>query len=117
MHDPTEGGLATGLWEMAQAAGVGLEIDRAAIPIFAETSRLCVHFGLDPLGVIASGSLLVACPPGESELIIGALVDAGIAATVIGRAVAPSAGCMMATPDGMRALPTFARDEIARLFE
>lgn len=116
MHDPTEGGLATGLWELAQAAGVGLEIEAAAIPVWPETRILCAHFGLDVLGVIASGSLLIACPPGETPAILDALNGAGIPATAIGRAVEPDAGCRLLTADGAQPLPTFARDEIARLF-
>lgn len=117
MHDPTEGGLATGLWEIAQAAGVGLEIDEAAIPILPETAALCAQFDLDPLGVIASGALLIACPPGETEAILKALLSAGIQATLVGRAVEPEKGCRLISPAGERALPAFARDEIARLFE
>ena len=116
MHDPTEGGLATGLWELAQAAGVGLEIEASAIPIWPETRLLCAHFGLDALGVIASGSLLIACPPGETRAILAALNSAGIPATTIGRALEAGAGCRLLTADGARPLPSFARDEIARLF-
>ena len=55
---PTEGGLATACWELAQAAGVGLRIDRERVPVLPEGRRLCEAFGLDPLGTIASGSLL-----------------------------------------------------------
>jgi len=117
MHDPTEGGLATGLWEMSQAARVGLEIDEAAIPILAETAALCARFSLDPLGVIASGALLIACPPAVSGSILGALQAAGIAATLLGRAVGSEHGCRLLHANGARRLPTFARDEITRLFE
>ena len=117
MHDPTEGGLATGLWEMAQAGDVGLSIDEAAIPVFPETAALCAHFELDPLGVIASGSLLIACPPGDTAPIIQALSAAGIPAAAIGQAVGKSQGCTLITADGSRPLPTFSRDEIARLFD
>src|SRR5207245_344 len=59
MHDPTEGGLATACWELAQAAGVGLRVDRERVPVLAEGRRLCEAFGLDPLGTIASGALLL----------------------------------------------------------
>jgi hydrogenase maturation factor len=117
MHDPTEGGLATGLWEMAQAAGVGLQIDEAAIPILSETAALCAQFGLDPLGVIASGALLIACPSTETATILGALTDEGVQATHLGRAVEERQGCTLLGPDTTRPLPTFARDEIASLFE
>jgi hydrogenase maturation factor len=117
MHDPTEGGLATGLWEVATAAGVGLEIDEAAIPVLPETAALCTEFGLDPLGVIASGALLIACPPPETDAILEALGGAGISSAHLGRVVPPEGGCKLLGPDGERPLPTFARDEIARLFE
>src|SRR5512136_500269 len=50
MHDPTEGGLATGLHELAQASGVGLAIDEDRLPFLPETVSLCRHFGLEPLG-------------------------------------------------------------------
>jgi hydrogenase expression/formation protein HypE len=116
MHDPTEGGLATGLWEMAGAAGVGLVVEEAAIPIWPETSALCAHFGLDPLGVIASGSLLIACPAADTPRILQALNGADIPATLIGRAAEAGAGCQLRTAQGTRPLPTFSRDEIARLF-
>jgi len=117
MHDPTEGGLAGGLWELARAAGIGLQIDQAAIPIFPETQRLCAHFGLDALGVIASGALLIACPPEDTQTIIHTLASEGIPTAVIGRAVAREQGCTLLTEEGPKPLPVFARDEIARLFE
>jgi hydrogenase expression/formation protein HypE len=117
MHDPTEGGLVTGLWEMSQVAEVGLEINEAAIPILPETAALCAQFGLDPLGVIASGTLLIACAPAETDAIVGALVGGGIPAIVVGRTVEQEKGCKLLSPEGERPLPTFGRDEIARLFE
>jgi len=117
MHDPTEGGLATGLWELAAAAEVGLEIDETAIPVLPETAALCAQFGLDPLGVIASGALLIACPPTETEAILSALDGEGIQASRLGRAVDQGCGCFLIGPDSKRPLPTFPRDEIARLFE
>lgn len=117
MHDPTEGGLATGLWEMATAAGVGLEIDEAAIPILPETAALCSQFGLDPLGVIASGALLIACPQSETETILAALRSERISAACVGRAVESGRGCTLLSSGSKRPLPTFTRDEIARLFE
>src|SRR5438034_9233722 len=57
MHDPTEGGIATALHELADAAGVGLRIDRDRIMVLPEGKLLCEAFGLDPLGTIASGAL------------------------------------------------------------
>ena len=117
MHDPTEGGLATGLWELAEAAGVGLEIDEAAIPILPETQTLCARLGLDPLGLIASGALLLAVAPGDAAAILAALEGAGISAARIGRVVERERGVVLLTGAGPRPLPRFERDEITRLFE
>jgi hydrogenase maturation factor len=60
MHDPTEGGLATGLYEVARAAHLGLIVEEECIPVYPECKTLCMHYGLDPLGLIASGSSLSA---------------------------------------------------------
>jgi hydrogenase maturation factor len=117
MHDPTEGGLATGLWELAEAAQVGLEVDETAIPILPETQILCARLGLDPLGLIASGALLLAVAPGDAAAILTALEEAGIAAARIGRVIEQEQGATLQSATGERPLPRFARDEIARLFE
>ncbi len=113
MHDPTEGGLATALWELAEAAGLRVEIDVDTWPICEEGARLCAHFGLDPLGAIASGALLLTVTPESTGAVMGALRAQGIAAFRLGsvRAGEPDVrvrGVQLARP---------ARDEIARLFE
>jgi hydrogenase expression/formation protein HypE len=116
MHDPTEGGLATGLWEMAQASGVGLEVDFDAVHIPQESQILCAAYGLDPLGVIASGALLVALPPEESGRLLAACRQAGLPAQLIGRATAHG-GPLSARRGGAAVpYPQFAADEIARIF-
>jgi hydrogenase maturation factor len=115
MHDPTEGGLATGLWELAEAAQVGLEVDETAIPILPETQILCARLGLDPLGLIASGALLLAVAPGDAAAIAAALEEAGIAVARIGRVVERARGIVLRSATGERPLPRFERDEIARI--
>ncbi len=117
MHDPTEGGLATGLWELAEAAGVGLEVDETALPILPETRLLCGQLGLDPLGLIASGALLLAVKQEDAPAIQAALEGAGIAVAHIGRVVERERGIVMHSAAGERPLLRFERDEIARLFE
>ena len=73
MHDVTEGGLATALRELAAATGRGVLVHRERVPVSAETRRLCDLLGADPLGLIASGSLLVCCDPAEAAgLLAGA---------------------------------------------
>ncbi len=117
MHDPTEGGLATGLWELAEAAQVGLEVDEIAIPVLPETEALCARLGLDPLGLIASGALLLAIAPGDADAILAALKRAGIRAAQIGHVVEREHGLTLQGHRGKRPLPRFEHDEIARLFE
>ncbi len=117
MHDPTEGGLATGLWELAQAAGVGLEVSESAIPILPETRTLCAQLDLDPLGLIASGALLLAVAPEDATPVLDALEQANIAAAYIGVAVEREPGVVLRSATGERPCPRFERDEIARLFE
>ena len=116
MHDPTEGGLATGLRELAGAAGAGLDVDAGAIPVLPETLAICQALGLDPLGLIASGALLVAADPEAAPALVAALHAAGIPAAPIGRLTPPAAGYWMEGPAGRVPLPSFARDEIARYF-
>ena len=114
MHDPTEGGLATGLLEMATAAGTGILVEEARIPRLPETVRFCEALGLDPLGLIASGSLLAAVAPEEASVFVQALEREGIAAAEIGHFTQPDEGLMLETGNGVLPLPAFERDELAR---
>ncbi|MCD5401023.1 AIR synthase family protein, partial [candidate division NPL-UPA2 bacterium] len=56
IHDPTEGGLATGLYELSKASKIGMIIYEDKIPVLPECRRLCERFGLNPLGLMASGA-------------------------------------------------------------
>jgi len=117
MHDPTEGGLATACWELAQAAGVGLRVDRERVPVLAEGRRLCEAFGLDPLGTIASGALLLTVSPGEAETVIAASRAAGIECTAIGRVTRPEDGVVLTAGGHAKPMPSFPQDEITRIFQ
>jgi hydrogenase expression/formation protein HypE len=117
MHDPTEGGLATGLWELAQASGKGIVVDLGRVHLFPETVAFCRVLDLNPLGVIASGALLVTTAPEESVQIAEGLAAAGIGATTIGRVTDGPPLVRMRTADGLVPLPIFERDELAHLFE
>jgi hydrogenase expression/formation protein HypE len=117
MHDPTEGGLATGIAEMAQAAGVGMTIEREAIPILDESAQICAALGLEPLGTLASGALLLTVDPGDVSVVVHALAAEQIPCTQIGRVVPRAEGLKLETRDGVVDLPAFERDEIARALE
>ena len=84
MHDVTEGGIFGALWEMAESAGVGLEIELKKIPIKQETVEICEFFGINPYQLISSGAMLMAAEDGN-RLVMN-LKKAGIAATVIRKA-------------------------------
>ena len=85
MHDVTEGGIYGALWELAEASGIGLEIDLKAIPIRQETVEICEHFGLNPYYLISSGCMLMAGDRGHD--LVRELRKEGIPAAVIGKAV------------------------------
>jgi hydrogenase maturation factor len=86
MHDPTEGGVRAALHELAYASGVRLRIELDRVAIRPETDRLCRHFGIDPLGLIGSGALLVAIASSRVAPLLRAWQRDGIAGHVIGRA-------------------------------
>jgi hydrogenase maturation factor len=115
MHDPTEGGVATACWELAQAADVGLYVDRERIPVLAEGRVLCEAFRLDPLGAIASGSLLLAVDAGEADAVVAACRGAGIDCAAIGRVTPASEGVTLASGGVARPMPCFVQDEITRV--
>jgi hydrogenase expression/formation protein HypE len=116
MHDPTEGGVATGLWELAEAAGVGLEVNVAAIPRLPAAERLAEEYGLDLLGLIASGALLIGLSAELADPVRQALEAAGIACSQIARAVDAGRGVLRGAEDARRPLPRFDQDEITKLF-
>lgn len=117
LHDPTEGGIATGLRELAEAAQLGLVVDLDAITVYPETRTLCVDFGIDPLGLVASGGLLIAAPDHATAAILHGLHAEGISASVIGTFTARERGIRQHRGNHESDLVTFAADEITRLFQ
>lgn len=114
LHDPTEGGVSTALYEMASAAGCRFVVDLDAIAVHPLTRRLCDYFALRPLGLIGSGALLVALPPRRLQALLTAFAEQGIAAAVIG-SVARGKG-VVARAGGRRVPFCWSeRDELARL--
>jgi hydrogenase maturation factor len=116
MHDPTEGGLATACWELAEAAEAGVRLERELVPLLPDGARLCEAFGLDPLGTIASGALLLAVAPADAERVEAACRGAGITCSVIGAMTERSQGTILVEGGRLRPLPTFPQDEITKLF-
>jgi len=117
MHDPTEGGLATGLSEIASAAHVGILVEENKIPILAECKAICDSLDLDPLGLLASGALIITLPFSESSKLVGLLRQDGINASIIGKVVEAKEGLKMVTATGIQDLPRFERDELASFLD
>ena len=116
MHDPTEGGLANGLHELAMAAGVAIEVEIDRIPVYEESQILCEAYDLNPLGVIASGSLLITASPPDAEKILERANRGGVAMSRIGRVMGRGAASVsMLTPEGDAPLPYFDRDEVVKI--
>jgi hydrogenase maturation factor len=88
MHDATEGGVIGGLFEIAAASGVGMEVDESAFIFPPEVAMVCEAFELDPLAAIAEGSLLITARPEKASRIIQALNKEGIASSIIGEVIA-----------------------------
>lgn len=85
MHDPTEGGVAGGIHEIADASGLGFEVFEEKIPVAPETSMICSYFNVDPLQLIGSGALLISVKPEYAGKVLEALESRGIRASKIGR--------------------------------
>jgi hydrogenase maturation factor len=111
LHDPTEGGLAAGLHEVARASGVSLRIDAGAILWYAPGLAVCAALGADPWGTLASGALLAAFAPDAAAKAVEVLNRRGYPAAVIGVA---EAGAGVRDLTG-RPIPDPERDELARI--
>ncbi len=100
MHDPTEGGVAGGLHELADAANVGFTVYGKEILIPEETTKICTYYDIDPLQLISSGSLLVVAKETKTTEILESLSRNGVQASTIGEVVAPEEGRTLVTETG-----------------
>jgi hydrogenase expression/formation protein HypE len=100
MHDPTEGGVAGGLHELADAANVGFQVYEKKILVPEETRKICAHFGVDPLQLISSGSLLIVAEEEKTDEIISSLSRNGVQASIIGEVTEPELGRNLVTTAG-----------------
>jgi hydrogenase maturation factor len=116
LHDPTEGGLSTALSELAHAGGLSAEVRPSDVPILDETAQVCSACALDPLGLLASGALLIAVDADACDAVCAAVRSEGIAACCIGELASGERGAII---DSRRRepLPRFERDELARFLE
>ncbi len=117
MHDVTEGGLATAVRELATAGGYGIRVDLGLVPVIPQTARICGLLGLDPLGLIGSGSLLISCRDEAGDEIEAAIRAAGIEVSCIGTVLASDGGVEAVRGGRPETWPVFEVDELARFFQ
>ena len=124
MHDPTEGGLATALQELAFASNVDIVIDQSAVNVLPECRKFCEALGIDAWGLISSGALLATVETEYQDEVVKELRDVGIEARVIGRvglqADSKTGASVLVRRDQTSAptpIASFERDELARYFE
>jgi hydrogenase maturation factor len=118
MHDPTEGGLLCGVWELAEASKLGVILYSKEVPVSPETDAISKCLGIDPLRLLSSGSLLVAAKPSHARRIVSRLLRRGIPAVEIGEMVSRKYGRRVAAEDGseLELRPPFP-DEIYRIWK
>lgn len=114
LHDPTEGGFATGVHELARASGCGAVVNEALIPVLPETRAVAAHFGIDPLGMLASGSLLAAVSPPEVTDVERSCRENGIDCAWIGKLTPSDRGVTILRNGQHVPLHPFSSDEVAR---
>lgn len=114
LHDPTEGGLAMGVRELAIAAGCGARLDRSAVPILPETETIARELGLDPVGLLASGSLLAAVRAEFVGPVVEAALRAGLTVAEIGTVTPEEDGMILVIGRDVVELPRFDADEVTR---
>jgi len=119
MHDPTEGGLLSGLYELARAGGVGLRVWKDKIPVLEETRAFARVLQFDPFALIASGALLVVVSAGSAGRVLDVFTRYRISAAIVGEVRPEAEGIQLLEDEAAkaRALALPARDEIARLLE
>jgi hydrogenase expression/formation protein HypE len=119
LRDPTRGGMATVLWEIAHASKVGVVVDEQAIPIRAEVKAVCDLLGFDPYYLANEGRLIAFVPQKEAEKVLQAMQThaLGKEATIIGRVVAEHPGkVLLKTPiGGHRLLEPLSGEQFPRI--
>lgn len=117
MHDPTEGGVSMGIYEICMASNTGALIYESEVPIFEETLILSKEYGIDPLGLITSGTLLIVLPKDSAEKLIGLYRSNGINASIIGEIKPRDFGIKILSQNGLKDLIAKEDDEIIKIFK
>ena len=114
LHDVSEGGIFAALWELAQAANVGLDIQTKDIPIKQETVEICEFFDINPYKLISTGSLLIVAADGNS--VVREIEKAGGCASIIG-VTTDSNDRVLIQGEERRFLETAQADELYKIYQ
>ena len=114
-HDPTEGGVATALYELAMACHLGFSVFFNQIPLVPEGRLLCDHYDLNPLGCISSGSLLALVPGKSVSPMLARFHREGIVAADIGVMVNDEKEKILVVEDEEMIMPVFHQDEVIKV--
>ncbi len=117
MHDPTEGGLINGIVEMAMASEMEIEVELEKVFVYEESRLLCQKFGMDPLGTIASGALLLTIASSDLPALKRSFQKASIPIAAIGRLKKGKARVFDEKKKKKKEVTPFARDEILKIYE
>lgn len=95
MHDATECGIWGGLYEIAQAAGLGVKIEKEKIVVEDCVTEICQYFGIDPYASISEGTMIASCRPHKAEAVVKALAKKGIKSSVVGELIDAKKGMIL----------------------
>jgi hydrogenase expression/formation protein HypE len=95
MHDATECGIWGGLYEIAQAANLGVRVEKERIVVEKCVPEICKYFGIDPYASISEGTLIMSCREHKAEEVVKALSRKGIASSIVGELVSPRHGMIL----------------------
>ena len=95
MHDATECGVWGGLYELAQAAGLGVRIEKEQIVVEDCVTEICSYFGIDPYTSISEGTLIIACREHKTQEVVEALSRKGIKSSIVGELAEPRGGMVL----------------------
>lgn len=117
MHDPTEGGVAMGVYELAEASGKSVELWKDEVIVRRETARICAKYDIDPLGLLGSGALLATFRPAAADKYLAEVHRMGIDASVIGKMLPRGEGSRTVSGKATTPLSSSERDEVLRVLE
>jgi len=95
MHDATECGVWGGLYELAQAAGLGTRVEKEQIVVEDCVKEICGYFGIDPYASISEGTLIIACREHKAQEVVKTLTQKGIKSSIVGELTEPEKGMVL----------------------